>query len=181
MNNRGWGTTRPIKVTMEAFMDLFYKQKLPLVTIAKRLNCCITTLSSFRVNHKLPKRPPAYVTQHHMKGKHHSFYSRRKISISRTGKNTGSSNKNWKGGTYLDFYGYRMIKIATGKYAREQRFIMEKHIGRKLTHHEVVHHINGNKLDNRIENLCIHTRSSHAAEHHKLGTDFSHKGKHHKH
>lgn len=59
---------------------------------------------------------------------------------------------------------YRRMRIH-GKLIDEHRMIMEQHLGRKLEHTEVVHHINQDKSDNRIENLQLMTNSQHTSLH----------------
>lgn len=71
-----------------------------------------------------------------------------------------------KNGSGTIIKGYIIMKFK-GTNCMAHRLIMEKHIKRKLKKSEIVHHINENKLDNRIENLQIMSKSEHN-KHHKI-------------
>lgn len=78
----------------------------------------------------------------------------------------GSNNKNWKGGKYIAHGYVRMINPERNnpgeqRYIFEHRHVMEQHLKRKLLPHEIIHHKNGIKTDNRIENLSIVLRKTH--------------------
>lgn len=55
---------------------------------------------------------------------------------------------------------YKKI-VVDGKQHLEHRYIMERYLGRKLQTQEYVHHINGNKKDNRLENLTVMSAQEH--------------------
>lgn len=85
-------------------------------------------------------------------------------SCARTLQYKNKHAPNWRGGRIKTTTGY--IDIWVGKdypgakrygYYAEHRYIMEQYIGRSLERYETVHHINGDKTDNRLENLQLRT------------------------
>jgi len=87
------------------------------------------------------------------------------------GKESGS----WKGGKTIRQGGYIYIHTPNHpfkkqNYVFEHRLVMEKHIGRHLDPKEVVHHINGNPSDNRLENLMLFANNAEHKKFHHLAS-----------
>lgn len=90
-------------------------------------------------------------------------------SISRKGEKSNF----WNGGVSVSSKGYRLVKMpdhhrADGKgYVMEHVLVFERECGIQVPDNCCIHHLNGRKDDNRIENLCMMTHSSHTILHHK--------------
>jgi endogenous inhibitor of DNA gyrase (YacG/DUF329 family) len=85
---------------------------------------------------------------------------------------SGEKNDYWKGGKSRDSRGYVLVKSPghprakkCGDYVFQHILVVEDFIGRFLQKNEIIHHINGIKDDNRLENLYITNPSEHSKMH----------------
>lgn len=78
----------------------------------------------------------------------------------------------WRGGRTNTANGYIAIREKRNSTKLEHRLVMEKHIGRRLKSHEVVHHIDHDRSNNDISNLMLFKNNSeHIKYHAKLRRD----------
>ena len=78
----------------------------------------------------------------------------------------GPNAIHWQGGKHPASGGYTMVYAPNHypqknnkRHVLEHRLVMEEHLGRFLFHHETVHHKNGDRQDNRLENLELWSTS----------------------
>ncbi len=81
--------------------------------------------------------------------------------------NKGETHHSWKGGKNMHADGYVQIRKPPGykgegkhPYILEHRYIWEQAFG-PIPKGIILHHLNGDKTDNRLENLCALHRNEH--------------------
>lgn len=86
----------------------------------------------------------------------------------------GAASHKFRLGRYVDRDGYVRCLVDEhpnayrGRYVFEHRLMMEKALRRRLRPEEIVHHRNGNRVDNRLQNLELTDRADHMRQHDNL-------------
>lgn len=150
--------------------------KLPVRHIAKNLGVpysrAYTAVKRFGI--KIPMRNGYIFTEESRKAK--SIAQKAAYKKKYPEGRFGDSSPRWQGGRHKQKSGYVIVYAPghprSGRYNRtfEHIVVAEKTIGRYLTKDEVVHHLNGDKQDNRPENLEVLLRKDHVHAHHMKGT-----------
>ena len=135
--------------------NLYWKEKLSIRDLAKRLNSTPKTIRKYMNKFGVKRRELSQAAKLRCKLKPQSNPGRKGMP-----KNPkyGKEHFGFKGG-YIRKDGYKVIYVK-GKQILEHRYVWEKQYG-KIPIGCHIHHINGNKLDNRIKNLQMMTNVEH--------------------
>lgn len=92
--------------------------------------------------------------------------------LNRSLSKKGNKNPLWNGGKKRTIGGYVFVyspdhrRADKGGYVQEHIVAFERATGISVPYGCCIHHLNGVKDDNRIENLCMMTQGAHTAMHH---------------
>ena len=98
--------------------------------------------------------------------------------LNRSNVRKGEKGSNWNGGVRTTRKGYRQVlkpdhpRADSGGYVMEHIVVFEQETGIVVPDNCCIHHLNGDKHDNRISNLCMMTCGGHTTYHH-TGTKLS--------
>lgn len=88
----------------------------------------------------------------------------------------GENHPKWKGGKFISSDGYVMRYVGKSSdigwqsYKKEHILIVEELLKRKLNGSEIIHHIDGDKLNNQVDNLYITNSTGHRVAHASIQT-----------
>lgn len=177
----------PSHITKPLLERLYIQEKKSCKDIAEIIGKSPTQVSRYLKRFEIKTRPFSTKGLQTRLGAKLSEETKRKIGKAHLGKKLspehkakviktlchekGEANLNWKGGRTITGEGYVWIKkpehlnANSQGYVLEHRLVMSEHLKRPLTRAEIVHHKNGDRTDNRLENLKLLPSNHHAYLH----------------
>ena len=116
-----------MKIDPEKYKELYYAGDMTNQEIADYFSVKVSALGCLRKRYNMPARSKKWAGEQWLKGKHHSEASKQRISKSLKGKMVGKDNPLWKRGWYINYHGYKVVRVDTNSYRLEHRVVMERH------------------------------------------------------
>jgi len=143
--------------------SILSKATRQLIKVVKELNILMDLLNINYISQAAP------VSE--LRGKANLLYHRYNLILEIEYVKNNCSSSGYEDLPYkmVDETGYVLLYTKNYTLAiSEHRYVLQKHIGRKLKSNELVHHKNMNTQNNDIENLQIMTAKEHCRHHAKM-------------
>ena len=134
------------------------------VFYAYRKNRSYCSPECYNLSREIPMKPclicgKEFLARTKRKGERQKYCSVQCLGLAHRREN----HPNWTGGRGIDSSGYVLVNLGDGQRVREHRIIAEEILGRTLESREIINHINGDKTDNRPDNLAVLTKVEHGS------------------
>lgn len=164
-------------VDKETLSQKYMAEKKPISVVAGEMGVSVGTVHNYLKKYGIKTRRAADYpvtnkqreasrrTGKKSKGRKASHETRQKISEAR--KQNGIGHKKLRADGYIAIYFPDHPKSSADGYIMEHILVMEALIGRHLSADECVHHIDGDKKNNKKGNLKLMTKKEHMSYHMK--------------